>query len=227
MRRLASLLLLLPLLAACGGLSGTNDGGYISGNGQVVQYAADQRGDAVTFSGTLLDGTAFDPASVAGKVTVVNIWGAWCGECLKEAPLVQGAHEKLGDEVAFLGVDIRDTSEATSLAFERSHQITYLRPAFAGDQLEFVTHGAHHDRLQQALGADAFHEFRQRLVGKFLARLIRIGLDLMHWHLAVTGQAVAARSGDGRRRGGGRCGRRRLGGGGAARDQGTEPAAET
>lgn len=125
MRRLAPLVLLLPLLAACGGLSGTNDGGYISGNGQVVQYAADQRGDAVTFSGTLLDGTRFDPASVAGKVTVVNIWGAWCGECLKEAPLVQSAHEKLGDAVAFLGIDIRDTSEATSLAFERSHQITY------------------------------------------------------------------------------------------------------
>lgn len=142
MRRLASLLLLLPLLAACGGLSGTNDGGYISGNGQVVQYAADQRGDAVTFSGTLLDGTAFDPASVAGKVTVVNIWGAWCGECLKEAPLVQGAHEKLGDEVAFLGVDIRDTSEATSLAFERSHQITY--PSIYstdGSALKAVPHG--------------------------------------------------------------------------------------
>ena len=61
MRRLASLLLLLPLLAACGGLSGTNDGGYISGNGQVVQYAAGQRGEAVKLSGTLLDGTTFDP----------------------------------------------------------------------------------------------------------------------------------------------------------------------
>jgi thiol-disulfide isomerase/thioredoxin len=125
MRRLAFLLLLLPLLAACGGLSGTNDGGYISGNGQVVQYAADQRGEAVTFSGKLLDGTTFDPASVAGKVTVVNIWGAWCGECISEAPLVQSAHEKLGDAVAFLGVDIRDTSVATPQAFERSHQITY------------------------------------------------------------------------------------------------------
>lgn len=125
MRRLACLFLLLPLLAACGGLSGTNDGSYISGNGQVVQYTPDQRGEAVSFAGTLLDGTAFDPASVAGKVTVVNIWGAWCGECIKEAPLMQSAHEKLGDAVAFLGVDIRDTSPATSLAFERSHRITY------------------------------------------------------------------------------------------------------
>lgn len=125
MRRLACLSLLLPLLAACGGLSGTNDGSYISGNGQVVQYTPDQRGEAVSFAGTLLDGTTFDPASVAGKVTVVNIWGAWCGECIKEAPLMQSAHEKLGDAVAFLGVDIRDTSTATSLAFERSHRITY------------------------------------------------------------------------------------------------------
>ncbi|HVX55852.1 TlpA disulfide reductase family protein [Nocardioides sp.] len=142
MRRLASLVLLLPLLAACGGLSGTNDGGYISGNGQVVQYAADQRGDAVTFAGKLLDGSTFDPASIAGKVTVVNIWGAWCGECIKEAALIQGAHQKLGDAVAFLGVDIRDTSEATPQAFERAHQITY--PSIYstdGSALNAVPHG--------------------------------------------------------------------------------------
>lgn len=126
MRRLAPLaLLLLAVLTACGGLSGTNDGGYISGNGQVVQYPAAKRSGTVTLAGTLLDGTAFDPASVTGKVTVVNIWGAWCGECISEAPLVQGAHAKLGSGVAFVGIDVRDTSVATPQAFERAHQITY------------------------------------------------------------------------------------------------------
>lgn len=115
---------LAPLVAACG-LNGTNAGGYISGDGRVVSYDAAHRGAPVKVAGTLLDGTAFDPASIAGKVTVVNVWGAWCGACHTEAGYVEAAHEKLGDDVAFLGIDIRDSSAATAQAFERSYQITF------------------------------------------------------------------------------------------------------
>lgn len=123
-RRVLALAVLAPLVAACG-LNGTNSGGYISGDGRVISYHEADRGEPVQLSGTLLDGTAFDPASIAGKVTVVNVWGAWCGECQSEAAYVQGAHERLGDEVAFLGIDIRDTSAATAQAFERAKHITY------------------------------------------------------------------------------------------------------
>lgn len=123
-RYLLALALLLPLVAACG-LSGTNDGGYIVGDGQVQSIPVAKRGAAVELSGTTLDGKRFDPASVAGKVTVVNVWGAWCGACRDEAAFVQGAHEALGDSVAFVGIDIRDASAATALAYERSHDVTY------------------------------------------------------------------------------------------------------
>jgi thiol-disulfide isomerase/thioredoxin len=121
---LALVLPLVAVLAGCG-LNGTNDGGYITGDGRVVSYAVDDRGAPVKLAGDLLDGTAFDPSSVDGKVTVVNVWGAWCGACLSEAAFIQEAHEKLGDDVAFLGIDVRDPSAQTAQAFEREHGITY------------------------------------------------------------------------------------------------------
>jgi thiol-disulfide isomerase/thioredoxin len=123
-RRVLALAVLAPLVAACG-LNGTNSGGYISGDGRVVSYHEADRGEPVKIAGTLLDGKAFDPATTAGKVTVVNVWGAWCGECQTEAGYIQGAHEQLGDDVAFLGIDIRDSSAATAQAFERANDITY------------------------------------------------------------------------------------------------------
>jgi len=119
-----ALAVLTPLLAACG-LSGTNSGGYIVGDGQVQAVAVAKRSTPVELSGTTLDGKPFVPSSVAGKVTVVNVWGAWCGACREEAAFVQGAHEDLGSKVAFVGIDIRDPSAATAQAYERSYDVTY------------------------------------------------------------------------------------------------------
>jgi len=124
-RLLPALALPLVLLLAGCGMSGTNEGGFISGDGQVSSYPEAARGDQVQLAGDLLDGSAFDPASIAGKVTVVNVWGSWCSHCMIEAPFLQEAHEKLGDQVPFLGIDIRDTSAASAQAFEKSYGITY------------------------------------------------------------------------------------------------------
>ena len=122
---MGALVALLFALTGCGGVDGTNQGGYITGNGQVSTYVDADRGDAVELSGELLDGSTFDPASIAGKVAVVNVWASWCGPCRVEAPQLQQAHEKLGDDVAFLGIDIRETSQATAQAFERQYGVTY------------------------------------------------------------------------------------------------------
>ncbi len=97
-----------------------------------------------------------------------------------------------------------------------------------GNELEFVAHRAHDDRLEQALGADAVDEVGQLLRVEFLARLVRVGFDGGDGNFAVTGQ-TGRRGGRGswsnrRSRGGrgsfGGLGRR------AAGDQGAEAAAE-
>ncbi len=62
----------------------------------------------------------------AGQVVVVNVWGSWCGPCIREAPhLVEAAQELDGDEVAFLGINTRDLSRDPALAFERKYDLPY------------------------------------------------------------------------------------------------------
>ena len=123
-------LLVVPALAlalalsACG-LSKTNSGGWIVGDGHVEPIAAGDRGNPVDLTGTTLEGDAFDLASTRGQVTVINVWGAWCAACLDEASKIEAAHQQLGDDVAFLGVDIRDTSTDQALAYQRNYGITY------------------------------------------------------------------------------------------------------
>ncbi|MEZ5945348.1 MAG: redoxin family protein [Hyphomonas sp.] len=39
------------------------------------------------FTGTLLDGTAFDSQALANW-TVIDVWGIWCGDCVEDGPYV-------------------------------------------------------------------------------------------------------------------------------------------
>jgi thiol-disulfide isomerase/thioredoxin len=123
-------LLLLPALAlalvltGCG-LSGTNNGGWITGTGAVQYIASGHRGDPVSLTGTSLENTPVDLATSRGKVTVINVWGAWCGSCIDEATKLQQAHQQLGAQVPFVGIDIRDTDQAQAQAFERNFAIDY------------------------------------------------------------------------------------------------------
>ncbi|MBT8217293.1 MAG: TlpA family protein disulfide reductase [Acidimicrobiia bacterium] len=39
---------------------------------------------------------------------VLNVWASWCIPCRSEAPLLRTAHEQFGDEVRFVGLDVRD-----------------------------------------------------------------------------------------------------------------------
>ena len=45
----------------------------------------------------------------AGKPVVLNWWASWCVPCEREMPAFQAAHEKLGDRVAFVGVNHQDS----------------------------------------------------------------------------------------------------------------------
>ena len=117
-------LVLALALSACG-LSRTNSYSYITGDGRVQAIPASKQGDPVEMTGTTLDGQPFDLASTRGKVTVLNVWGAWCPSCLEEAAEVQAAHRQLGDGVAFVGIDIRDTSQDNALAYQHNYSLTY------------------------------------------------------------------------------------------------------
>jgi thiol-disulfide isomerase/thioredoxin len=127
-RTLLPLLMSALLAAGCSSLSGTNQGGYITGDGQVTAWAPADRGRPVTLSGTALDGQRLDLAAYRGKPVVVNVWWSGCGDCITEMPLLQQASQELGTSATFLGINTRDNSAANGQAFERSVGATY--PSF-------------------------------------------------------------------------------------------------
>jgi thiol-disulfide isomerase/thioredoxin len=53
---------------------------------------------------------AFDAQlrALRGHPVVVNLWASWCGPCRFELPFLQRQANKLGDRVAFLGVNVGD-----------------------------------------------------------------------------------------------------------------------
>ena len=64
----------------------------------------------------------------AGGPVLMNVWASWCVPCRREMPLLQEAHEKYGDRVAFIGVNHQDQRDA-ALEFLRETGVTY-RSAF-------------------------------------------------------------------------------------------------
>ncbi|CAN5236249.1 TlpA disulfide reductase family protein [soil metagenome] len=138
-------------LAGCttqsGGLSddynqGDSGGNYISGDGTVVVVPTGNRGEAVAYAGTTDGGDDLSSDDLAGQVTVLNFWYAQCGPCRVEAPDLQKLHEQFGDDVAFVGVNVRDDA-AGARSFAEKFGITYpsildvgendVVLAFAGD----------------------------------------------------------------------------------------------
>jgi thiol-disulfide isomerase/thioredoxin len=107
---------------ASGGNSGVTD---VAGTASAVLYSAGHQPMAPDFTGTTLTGSRLNFSSYRGQVVVVNFWGSWCAPCRAEAPILAVAAQQYRPAgVAFLGVDVRDTTDS-ALAFTRNFGVTY------------------------------------------------------------------------------------------------------
>ena len=115
---------------------------YIAGDGTISEYAADQRGEPIAFSGETVEGEAFDSADTVGDVTVVNFWYAGCAPCRVEAPILEevsqgfasgtdaadtddvASDEAADSGVTFVGVNVRDQA-GTAASFEKKYGVSY------------------------------------------------------------------------------------------------------
>lgn len=101
-----------------------SDQGYVSGSGVVSQVAEDKRGDPLELDFTTIDGKKMSLADIRPTTVVINLWYAACPPCRKEAPGLKALAEEFGDDVQFLGVNVRDQKAAAN-AFISNYQIPY------------------------------------------------------------------------------------------------------
>ena len=98
---------------------------YIAGDGTVSEFAAENRGKSIAWSGETESGGLLKSDQLTGVVVVMNFWYAGCAPCRAEAPdLVAVNNMFVGKNVQFVGVNVRDTAE-TARAFDRNFGITW------------------------------------------------------------------------------------------------------
>ncbi|BCB88922.1 redoxin domain-containing protein [Phytohabitans suffuscus] len=115
-RLVAAALLAAAVVVGAGGCGGGTATGadWNAGQPAAAGPAAEQEPAAeqaaapvpatLKFSGTTLDGKAFDAAGLAGRPTVLWFWAPWCATCFGQAASVSDMQAEFGGKVNLLGV---------------------------------------------------------------------------------------------------------------------------
>jgi thiol-disulfide isomerase/thioredoxin len=108
-------------------------------SGQDDLLGGDVDGDlAPQTSFTLLEGGTMSLGDLKGTPVVVNFFAQWCVPCVKEMPAFEEVHQEIGDELAFVGIDVRDSVEgATELVDKTGVTYTIGRDPSGGISEEF------------------------------------------------------------------------------------------
>jgi thiol-disulfide isomerase/thioredoxin len=144
-RRLPLLLAALAVTAAaasaCTDANGTEGKNYVTDDGLIIEIPAADRGKPVEVSGETLTGDHLDLADRRGSIVVVNVWWSGCGPCQTEAPMLVDAADELPAGGTVVGINVRDSSKDSGLAFERGLGVTYPSIYDAGSEqlLKFPT----------------------------------------------------------------------------------------
>jgi peroxiredoxin len=128
-RRLIAVAAIVVGVAGCSGKgqdpTAVNNGGFITGDGAITQFAVGDRQAAKDVSGTTLDGQQLSLSTYQGTVVVINFWSSDCIPCSAEAQaFAELAKEDASKDVRFIGIDERD-NEAAARNFEHKWHVTY------------------------------------------------------------------------------------------------------
>lgn len=79
------------------------------------------------FTVTDLNGNTFDTKALRGKILIINFWATWCGPCRSEMPDIEKIYEKLGDDVAFIAIDVPEEGMTVDMmkAFLKENKLTF------------------------------------------------------------------------------------------------------
>ena len=80
---------------------------------------------APAFTMTDLDGREISPASLRGKVVIVNFWATWCGPCRAEVPDLVALQDKYRDTLQVIGISEDEGGVGVVKRFAAEHKINY------------------------------------------------------------------------------------------------------
>jgi cytochrome c biogenesis protein CcmG/thiol:disulfide interchange protein DsbE len=106
------------------------------GAGIALKGSAVEPGDpAPDVAATRLEGEGVVALEdLRGKPVLVNFWASWCGPCEEEAAYLEAGFDRYGDEIAFLGVNIKD-ARSDALRFVDRFDVAY--PQVRDEELEW------------------------------------------------------------------------------------------
>ncbi|MGH2685268.1 MAG: TlpA family protein disulfide reductase [Actinomycetota bacterium] len=103
--------LFVAVLLAVAACSGGDGEAAANRDDPSADQAAAGEPKALDASFTYFDGREGSLADYRGRPLVVNFFASWCVPCVKEMPGFEAVHQALGNEVAFLGLNVRDQLE--------------------------------------------------------------------------------------------------------------------
>ena len=92
------------------GLIATPGEGTLDADGKELKVGARVGRLAPNFRLATPDGTPLALSDFRGKPVLINFWATWCGPCRFEMPELQAMHERLGDDLQVLAVDLDESS---------------------------------------------------------------------------------------------------------------------
>lgn len=94
--------------------------------GLILKGDAVEPGDpAPSVEAPVLEGDAvLALEDLRGKPVLVNFWASWCVPCEAEAELLEAAYRRYRDEVAFVGVNVKD-ARSDALEFVERYDVSY------------------------------------------------------------------------------------------------------
>ena len=103
----------------------------------VEQFLSDEDATTSRVEGTATEGEPAPPtvlelmgdgaitlSDLTGTPVLLNFWASTCAPCLEEMPTLESAHQELGDQVTFIGVDVAESEEQGRKMLERTG-VTY------------------------------------------------------------------------------------------------------
>ncbi|MCH1866941.1 TlpA family protein disulfide reductase [Nocardioides sp. CFH 31398] len=82
-------------------------------------------------------GPSVDLSRLRGPL-VVSVWGAWCPPCREEMPHLAAFHDRFGEEVPILGIDVQDVQPDLVMSELEDSGATYPQLADPGGSIRGV-----------------------------------------------------------------------------------------